>query len=487
MTPGAATAAPTGTGPGRGEPPGMTIRRLGVLIAALVAAAGMPSATAALGPKLDPGLLRRDGVRALVMFDHDVSTRTLDRLVDAGVTRARIFEAIDTAAVFAPQRSAYERISGWADVVAVDDDSRIHYENYIAKSDTRVTQVREGAAPLRSSYTGAGVTIAVADSGVDGTHPDLIDRLAANVDMEHQPLLDDLTDDVYSESAAERPVTTDEFGHGTHVAGILTGTGAAGRGADMSGVAPGATLVNCKMGFQGATETTALACFQWLLDHRDDPRFPGGIRIVSNSWSADAAASPGLPLEAMVEKMTRAGMTLVFAAGNNGPAAPGASTVAGYPNSMEEVVTVGATCKSAEYMPFNCSGPLSLAKFSSQGREVDVVAPGSDIWSTRAAASVLGARNFAVQAQGNPVPGETPQDEAVNRGFYITLGGTSMSTPHVAGIAALLLEANPKLGPRAIERILTRTARDLGPRGFDPGYGFGLVDALAATKAAERA
>ena len=465
----------------------MTIRRLGPLTAVCVVAAGIPLAGAAGTPKLDPGLLRRDGLRALVMFDHDVSARTLDRLVDAGVTRARVFDAIDTVAVLAPHRSSYGVIAGWDDVAAVDDDSHIRYANYVSKSDTRVTEVLEGAAPLQSAYTGAGVTVAVADSGVEGTHPDLVDRLAANVDMEHQPLLDDLTDGAYSESGAERPVSTDEFGHGTHVAGIVAGTGAAGRGADLSGVAPEATLVNCKMGFQGATETTAMACFQWFLDHREDPRFPGGIRIVSNSWSADAAASAGLPLQAMVRKMTRAGMTLVFAAGNDGPAVPGRSTVKRYPNSMEEVVTVGATCKSKEFMPFNCSGPLSLAQFSSQGAEVDVVAPGSDIWSTRAAASVLGARNVLVQAQGNPVPGDTPHDETVNRGFYITLGGTSMSTPHVAGIAALLLEANPGLGPRRVERILTRSARDLGPRGFDPGFGYGLVDALRATEAAEKA
>lgn len=465
----------------------MRSRRLGVLVAACLVAAVAPSATAGRSPNLDPALLRRDGLQALVVFDDDVTRRTLDRLVEAGVTHARVFGAIDTAAVLAPDRSSYAAIARWSDVVAVDGDSRIRYANYVSKSDTRVTNVHAGDSPLRSPYTGAGVTVAVADSGVEGTHPDLIDRLAANVDMEHQPLLDDLTDGNYSESAAERPVSTDEFGHGTHVAGIISGTGAAGSGADLSGVAPEATLVNCKMGFQDSTETTALACFQWLLDHRDDPRFPGGIRIVSNSWSADAAASQGLPLRAMVRKMTRAGMTIVFAAGNNGAATPGFSTVAKYPNSMEEVITVGATCKSAEFMPFNCSGPLSLATFSSMGPEVDLVAPGSDIWSTRAAASVLGARNVLVQAQGNPVPGDTPQDEAVNRGFYITLGGTSMSAPHVAGIAALMLEANPELEPRRIERILTRTARDLGPRGFDPGFGHGFADAFRAVEMAERA
>lgn len=465
----------------------MSIRRFGAPVVACLLVAGMPFASAGSSAKLDRGLLLRDGSRALVMFDHDVSARTLDRLVDAGVTRSRVFRAIDTVAVLAPARSTYSAIAGWSDVVAVDDDSPIRYLNYVSKIDTNVLPVHEGARALRSAYTGSGVTIAVADSGVESIHPDLVDRVAANVDMEHQPLLDDVTDGTYSEAAAERPRSTDEFGHGTHIAGILAGTGTAGRGADMSGVAPGATLVNCKMGFQGATETTALACFQWLYDHREDPRFPGGIRIVSNSWTADAAASAGLPLQAMVRKMTRAGMTLVFAAGNDGPAQPGSSTVAHYPNSMEEVVTVGATCKSKEYMPFNCSGALSIAGFSSRGEEVDVVAPGSDIWSTRAAASVLGARNFVVQAQGNPVPGETPGDETVNRGFYITLGGTSMSAPHVAGIAALLLEANPGLGPRRIESILTRTADDLGPRGFDTGFGFGLVDALEATKAAERA
>ncbi|HYP24362.1 MAG TPA: S8 family serine peptidase [Actinomycetota bacterium] len=449
-----------------------------LVAAAAQAATGVRAeAAAGLGPE--------GGQRALVVFDHEVGRGTLDRLAAAGVTRARVFDSIDTVATFAPAPSAYATISAWSDVVAVEDDTPLRYANNVAKRDTRVTGVRSGEAPLSAPYTGKGVTVAVVDSGVDTSHPDLRDRVLANVDYEHAPVLDPITDGAYSEAAAERPVSTDEFGHGTHVAGIVAGTGAVAQGADMSGVAPEAALVNCKMGFGDALESTELACFEWILEHRDDPRFPGGIRVVTSSWGADATASAGLPLRALVREMTKAGIVMVFAAGNDGPAQKGSSTVLRYPNSMEAVITVGATCKSEEYMPFNCSGPLAVAAFSSQGKEVDVVAPGSDIWSTKSAVSVLGTRNALVQAQGNPVPGATVADQTANRAFYITLGGTSMSTPHVAGIVALMLEANPGLRPAEVESILTETARDLGPRGFDTGYGHGLADALRATRAAE--
>ena len=478
--------APGPTGAGRlgplVEPLLMALRRF-VAFLAVALVASMTPATAQIDPpaKLDRGLIGRDDVRAIVMFDHNVSDSTVDRLARAGITHARIYPAIDTVAVLGPAAS-YLEIATWPDVTAVDRDSKVRYFNEVAKQDTKVTKVRSGAKPLSTKYDGEGVTVAVVDSGVDTTHPDLQGRFAANVDMEYQPILDDITDGEYSKSNAERPASTDEFGHGTHVAGTVGGTGASGQGADLSGVAPGSTLINCKIGLSTAFETSALACFQWLLDHRNDERFPGGIRVATNSWGLSPGDSQGLPLEAMIREMTRKGIVVLFAAGNNGPMKDGKSTVSEYPNRMEEVITVGATCKSSGFTPESCDGKLAVANFSSQGPEVDVSAPGADIWSTKAAVSALTAITLTSTA---PPPGASPPEQAANRALYTSMSGTSMSTPHVAGVVALILDADPALTPAQVEKILIRTSTDMGDKGFDVAYGHGFVNALKAVDLVE--
>lgn len=460
----------------------MAIRRC-VAFLAVALVASMTPATAHIDPpaKLDRSLIGRDNVRAIVMFDHNVGDSTLERLARAGITHARIYPAIDTVAVLGPA-STYLDIATWPDVTAVDGDSKVRYFNDVAKKDTKATQVRGGAKPLSTGYDGKGVTVAVVDSGVDTTHPDLQGRFAANVDMEYQPLLDNITDGEYSTSHAERPASTDEFGHGTHVAGTVGGSGANDQGADLSGVAPGSTLINCKIGLSTAFETSALACFQWLLDHRKDERFPGGIRVATNSWGLSPQPGQGRPLEAMIREMTRKGIVVLFAAGNDGPMTNDRSKVSEYPNRMEEVITVGATCKSSGFTPENCSDRLAVANFSSQGPEVDVSAPGSDIWSTKAAVSALTAITLAGSA---PPPGESAPEQAANRALYTSMSGTSMSTPHVAGVVALILDADPSLTPAQVEKILIRTATDMGDKGFDVAYGHGFVNALKAVDLAE--
>ena len=465
------------------------LRTLCVAALALLAAALLPSAQAGvqLPARLDPEVLSGRSPRAIVLFEHDVSDNTIGRLAEAGITHARVFPAIDAAAVLGPA-DAYIEIARWPDVTRVEDDSRIRYHNYIAKLDTKVMKVRSGSKPLRAGYTGEGVTVAVVDSGVDSTHPDFVDRITTHLDMTPTELLDPITDGAYSERYAERPASTDELGHGTHVTGIVGGTGSVAMGADLSGVAPKAALINCKIGAL-TFESAALACFQWLLDHRRDDRFPGGIRVVSNSWGFSDELTGKLPLELMVKKLTRARISLVFSAGNSGPPEEDEkSDVAPYPNSMEEVITVGAVCKSdasrlLQWRGVECE-PGGIASFSSRGPEVDVVAPGVDIWSSRSAASALHA--FSLLVGNHHMPGHPdPVAMANNHALYATMYGTSQSAPHVAGIVALMLEANPNLGPRQIERILTATAMDRGARGFDIDYGFGLVDAYSAVRAAE--
>ena len=465
-----------------------TVARGGVaflLVGLLVGSTAPVASLAASGVprKLDPRVLTGPSPRAIVGFKHDVTNKTIRRLSRAGIRRALVFDAIDAAAIRGPERS-YLAIARWKDVAWVDDDSRLSYANNQARATSGVDAVRSGQPPLDTGYTGAGVTVAVVDSGVNNLHPDLVDRIVTNVNMEPQPSLDSITDGDYSERFAEAPVGTDELGHGTHVAGTVGGSGRSGMGADMSGVATGADMMNCKLGLSRAFETSAIACYQWILDHRNDPRFDGGIRVATNSWGMfDDEASPGRPLEAILRVVVDSEITVLFAAGNDGP---DPNTAWPYPNSMDEVITVGAGCKLEGSDPSYCA-PRDVAYFSSRGPALDVLGPGVAVWSTKTPGffPVLGV----VLPQGDTTtPGEPdPASMANNQVWYTPASGTSMATPHVAGIVALMLEANPGLTPAQVADILRSTAIDRAAPGFDEDTGWGFVDALAAVAAAEDA
>lgn len=439
-----------------------------------------------LPPRLDPGAIQGPSARAIVLFSHDVRDRDVERLATAGITHAAVFEAINSVAVLGSQ-NAYIEIARWPDVRRVQRDAPISFENYVARGDTRVDDVRAGKQPLKSAYTGEGVTVAVIDTGIDTTHPDM-SNVATTLNMEPSWFMDDITDGEYSRAYAERPIGTDAWGHGTHVAGIVGGTGEAGVGVDQSGVAPHATLINCNTNTNYDTgsyldtysmESNALACYDWILAHRNDPRFPGGIRVVTNSWSlaVPSSNSPG-PLVLMLRKVVASGISVVFAAGNDGP---GDNTVSNPADSVAEVITVGSICKSNAT---KVCEPGGVAPTSSRGKEVDITAPGVDVWSTRP----RGFLGFAIIGLEGHRPGD-PDPVATNRNlaWYMPGSGTSMAAPHVAGVVALMLEANPRLTPRQIQSILNRTATDKGAPGFDHDYGFGVVNALSAVRAAERA
>ena len=392
-------------------------RRFGVATIVLLAAALLPSAQAAvhLPPRLDPDVLEGPSQRAIVLFEGDVSDHTIRRLAQAGITHARVFPAIDAAAVFGPKDS-YIEIARWRNVTWVEDDSPIQYHNEGARRDTNVTKVRAGRKPLRTGYSGEGVTVAVVDSGAESAHPDLTDRITTHLDMEPTVILDPIDDATYEERFAERPVGTDELGHGSHGIGIVGGDGGSAKGADLSGVAPKATLISCKLG-QLPFESSALACYQWFLDHHDDERFPGGIRVTSNSWGT-IDLSGERALELMIEKTVKARIAVVFSAGNAGkPGRDDVSAVAPYPNRMEEVLTVGAVCKSYGSRASECS-PREVWEDSSRGPEIDLVAPGVDIWSI----GVSGSHVQALRAGIDHVPGSPdPVTMLHNHAFYANL------------------------------------------------------------------
>ncbi|MGH2734101.1 MAG: S8 family peptidase [Actinomycetota bacterium] len=450
-----------------------------VLVASLAVSA-LPGAAGAarLPAKFDRDILAEwASPRAIVGFDHDVTGATIRRLQSAGITHAVRLDSIDAVGVLGPV-GVYRRIARWADVRFVDADGPLRWHNYAAKKDTHVDQVRKGVKPLRTGYTGKGVTVAVVDTGIQ-PHPDLDDRVVKHLNFEPGWFMDMINDGKYSDQLVETTANpVDSYGHGTHVAGIVAGTGAfAGEEVDMSGVAPKANLVNFKIAdvHQGVTcsvpcdfgwEMNALVAYEYLIEHRNDKAYPGGIRIATNSWSTYEVDSDAEPISLIVDVASQKGIVNVFAAGNDGP---DKNTVAQGPNSLESVITVGAACKSVD----SC-GKGKIADFSSRGPQVDVAAPGDNIYSAMAQASVLA-----------PLGSHAPPGSPANATMYTGFSGTSMATPHVAGIVALMLEANPRLTPKKVERLLTRTAEDLGDRGFDTSFGHGLVNALGAVNRAE--
>ncbi|MEX2458083.1 MAG: S8 family serine peptidase [Actinomycetota bacterium] len=465
---------------------------LSLAVSWIVPASGHPAAReASLPAAFDPDLLSsKASGRAIVGFRHDLGADTMRLLARAGITHAVRLDSIDAVGVLGPT-SAYAAIARWDDVRFVDADTPIRGHNYGAKQDTKVTQVRSGAKPLKRPYTGAGVTVAVVDTGIETLHPDLADRVVKHVNFEPSWFMDMINDGVYSDQLSEatgNPI--DSYGHGTHVAGIVAGTGeSAAGGIDYSGVAPGASLVNLKIAdvWEGADcsvpcdfgwEINALVAFEWMIEHRHDPEFPGGIRISTNSWGIYEVDSEVEPIVLIAREAARAGIAVVFSAGNAGP---DEYTVGPGPEALPQVIAVGASCK-LEVCPEG-----EIAEFSSRGPQLDVVAPGMAIWSARANLGVLGPLGLAIGAtlDGPAPPGEDdPPAMLNNSAFYIPLDGTSMAAPHVAGIIALMLEANAKLTPAQVQRILKSTATDRGKRGFDTTWGAGLVNAHKAVIAA---
>ena len=227
-----------------------------LLVTALLVA-GLLAPASAVASKLDPDVMTSASPRAIIVFDHDVDGATVERLAAAGVTKATRFDSIDAVGVLGP-RAAYAQIARWPDVLLVDDDSPIHFENAVSKRDTRVAGVRRGHRPLHSKYSGGGVTVAVMDTGIADVHPDLDGQVIDHVNFEPAWVFDQIDDGSISDPIAETTGNgIDTRGHGTHVAGTVAGTGESGNGADFSGVAPGASSSTSRSPTPGRAPATS--------------------------------------------------------------------------------------------------------------------------------------------------------------------------------------------------------------------------------------
>ncbi|OLF19102.1 S8 family peptidase [Actinophytocola xanthii] len=376
--------------------------------------------------RLDPRLFDVSGlVRA--GYD-DAGRRDLPLIVDypgatpraAGFRAVRELPVVSAVAVRADRSTAF-----WAG--ARTAASRIWLDGQVRASlEHSVPQIGAPEA-WEAGFTGAGTTVAVLDTGIDSTHPDLADAVREARDFSE------------SESGAD-----DRFGHGTHVASIITGAGERYRG-----VAPDAALLNGKVldDFGLGSESGIIAGMEWAAD--------SGADVVNMSLSAqDPAEGTDLVSLAVNRISAETGALFVVAAGNTGPSAESITA----PGAADAALTVGAVDREDELAEFSSRGP----RWGSGAIKPDITAPGVDIVAAKAAHGVI----------GDPV-----------EDGYVAMSGTSMATPHVAGAAAILAQRHPEWTGEALKATLMSSAKP-HPELSVFEQGGGRVDVPAAARAA---
>ncbi|WP_374936802.1 S8 family serine peptidase [Streptomyces sp. Ru71] len=291
-----------------------------------------------------------------------------------------------------------------------------------ASLDKSVPQIGAPAA-WAAGYTGKGVKIAVLDTGVDATHPDLKTQVVA------------------AKNFTTAKDATDHFGHGTHVASIAAGTGAKSTG-KYKGVAPGARILNGKVLDDSGSgdDSGIIAGMEWAAAQ--------GADVVNLSLGGND--TPGVdPLEAEVNKLSAdKGILFAIAAGNEGPESVGS------PGSADAALTVGAVDDKDKLAGFSSTGP----RVGDGAIKPDVTAPGVDITAAAAKGSVI------------------DQEVGENPAGYLTISGTSMATPHVAGAAALLKQQHPDWKYAELKGALTGSAKGGAYTPFEQGSGRIAVD-----------
>jgi serine protease AprX len=302
--------------------------------------------------------------------------------------------------------------------------------------------------------TGRNVTVAVLDTGIDGTHADLSGRVVKNIKLaDTQSTGAGFNYPVNSEHLAN---TDQLYGHGTFVAGVIAGSGSRSNG-KFAGVASGAKLVGLSAG--DATLVYVLGGLDYLLSNASL-----GVRVVNCSFSANTPYDTNDPINVATKMLTDAGVNVVFSAGNTGP---GTHTLNPYAVAPW-VVSVGATDTQGRLASFSSRGDFASPLF-----KPTLVAPGVNVVSLRG----LGIAN--VTGVTGLLGADAQRLSSAELPYYTTANGTSFSAPQVAGAIALMLEANPSLTPAQIKLILQRTATPL-PAYYEHEVGAGMLNVHAA-------
>lgn len=277
-----------------------------------------------------------------------------------------------------------------------------------------------------ASADGRGIRVGILDTGIDASHPDLKGKLL-----------------VFKDFVDRKTPPYDDHGHGTHVAGTISGGNASGT---WIGVAPGVKLIIGKIFDAGgsSTEDQIQEGMQWIADPDGNPDTNDGPNLVSNSWGGGLpSGDPANEAECKaVNAWVKLGILPVFAAGNEGPQ----PRTVGLPAACPAALAVGATDEKDNVASFSSRGPAVWANGSLLKPQVS--APGVRVFSS--------------------MPG----------GKYGSMSGTSMATPHTAGVAALVYQAHPTARPEEVAKLLMAGTIDLSPNGPDQDSGYGRLDVM---------
>ncbi|MBB6566848.1 S8 family serine peptidase [Kribbella sandramycini] len=339
------------------------------------------------------------------------------RTVPANAEVTRQLAAVKGAALRIDKRKATADL-GSATKIWLDGKRELNLEQ-------SVPQIGAPAA-WQAGFTGKGIKVAVLDTGIDATHPDLAGQVAGARD--------------FTDTSAD-----DAVGHGTHVASTIAGTGAAS-GGKYKGVAPEAKLYDGKVcATRSCPESAILAGMEWAANE---------VKATVVNISLGGPDGPEIdPLEDAVNRLTaQTGTLFVISAGNEGPKA----RTVGSPGSADAALTVGAVDKQDGPTPFSSQGP----RVGDHAVKPDISAPGAGIVAAK-------AKNATI---GRPVGDQ-----------YLNLSGTSMAAPHTAGAAALLAQQHPAWKATELKGALMGSAKPAADQtAFQQGAG--RVDLTTAIK-----
>lgn len=445
-----------------------------------IAAGLMASGIALADAQLDPELVSRmksalptDQLQVVISYEQStpVTPGQVAALKAIGIDKGVVMRTLPIAGALATP-SEIRALAKRDDVASIYFNAPLRYFNKEQREISGAARAVQNPGDYGRAipFSGAGVGVVVNDSGVDATHADL--KLGRNV-VENVQAVTNLAayDTMLPITYLEGQANTDTgSGHGTHCAGTIGGTGAASNGL-YRGVAPGASLVG-----YGSGGVLLILDAVGGLDYAATNQFSfdAPIRVTSNSWGSSGKFQPLNPVNIATYELYKRGIVSVFAAGNDGS---GEDTHNPYAQAPW-VISVGAGEKDGVLTGFSSRGKRGeIGEFTMpDGRqwtyinEPTVVATGVDIVSTRA---VTGALPLLASEQdvSNLAPAHVP--------FYTHSSGTSMATPHVSGVVALMLEANPNLTPQQVKDIIERTSTNMTGR-LPWEAGMGHLNAYAA-------
>lgn len=472
-----------------------------ILFAVAGALHAAPSIDSALQALMDEAPLEVHPI--VVTYEQHPASNELVALQSLGITGGVVLQELPMVLIQV-NKVQFDQLKGRSGILSL-------YANRVYQPLTNASREFIGQAALMRDravtaanggfpVSGKGVGVAVIDTGLDAAHGDhaLGDNVVQNVyfpmgdldpvlcvvhDIVVGGCLTPPVDFVPPVFLEDQPFTDVEGGHGTFVSGVIGATGAQS-GNFYGGVAPGASLIGLVAGNDvGLTTFTILQAYDWVLVNQ----YRYNIRVTNNSFGSDLGDpsnyDPFDPINVGTRRMHDRFIAVVYAAGNSGDVSGAINRLAVAP----WVISVAAGMKEGLGTPagFSSRGWDNGSGIDSAGHPADpnqppnlrpdITAPGVDIKSTRSKGPGLTNILGTLLLQDRDIaPAFLP--------FYTTSQGTSFAAPHVAGVAALIFEADPMLTPQEVMEILRATAN---PMPFEERVvGAGFVDAHNAVRAA---